>query len=354
MKKIYKIWISGFIATSIISTAVIIPIEITKNNNSNLSTIDSDDKTNIISNDNISRNNSFNINEIYTNWSNKTPSEHLITNDFNEILNYNKDQNSKLNNHYSYINEVMLALNNSDKKSNQIMSELSAQLNKLTTSQQNQIKNQMLKMHDITSKEKITYKNSSIILSGFTTSSNIKKVNALLLKYQTEAAEHALNNKDNVSFMLMHAQLNFESNTQTTIGRLINSLNVATDVFAGISAAAATFAAFEYTLAWWFGISIPWAIASTAISAAAGAFSAGCGIAAMTYQEKANQLPYGWDTAITAFFSVYPLGTCMSTLIKLSQAVVATVTLCSWAFSVAGAAISIALFILDIFNTVND
>ena len=82
------------------------------------------------------------------------------------MLNYNKDQNSKVNNHYSYINEVMLALNNSDKKSNQIMSELSAQLNKLTTSQQNQIKNQMLKMHDITSKEKITYKNFSTILSG--------------------------------------------------------------------------------------------------------------------------------------------------------------------------------------------
>ncbi|MBO6095434.1 hypothetical protein J6P11_05565 [bacterium] len=57
---------SGFIATSIISAAVITPIEITKNNNSNLSTIDGDNKTNIISKDNISRNNSFNINEIST------------------------------------------------------------------------------------------------------------------------------------------------------------------------------------------------------------------------------------------------------------------------------------------------
>ena len=88
MKKNYKIWISGFIATSIISAAVITPIEITKNNNS-FSTIDSDSKTNIISKDNISRNNSFNINEISTKWSNNTPSKHLITNDFNEILNYN-------------------------------------------------------------------------------------------------------------------------------------------------------------------------------------------------------------------------------------------------------------------------
>ena len=355
MKKIYKIWISGFIATSVISAAVITPIEITKNNNSNLSTIDSDNKTNIISKDNISRNNSFNINEISTKWSNNTPSEHLITNDFNEILNYNKDQNSKVNNHYSYINEVMLVLNNSDKKSNQIMSELSAQLNKLTTSQQNQIKNQMLKMHDITSKEKITYKNFSTILSGFTTSSNIKKVNAVLLKYQTEAAKRALNNKDNVSFMLMHAQLNFESNTQTTIGGLINGLNIATAVLAGISAAAAIFAAVEYSIAWCtFGTSTAWAIASTAISVAAGAFSAGCGIAAMAIEADANQLPYGWETAVTAFSCIYPLGTFIGTLLKLSTAMATTVTFCSWAFAVVCAYVGIGVFILSIYNTIND
>ena len=354
MKKIYKIWISGFIATSIISAAVITPIEVIKNNNSNLSTIDSDNKTNIISKDNISRHNSFNINEISTKWSNNTPSEHLITNDFNEMLNYNKDQNSKVNNHYSYINEVMLALNNSDKKSNKIMSELSSQLNKLTTSQQNQIKNQMLKMHDITSKEKITYKNFSTILSGFTTSSNIKKVNAVLLKYQTEAAKRALNNKDNVSFMLMHAQFNFESNTQTTIGKLINGLNIATTTFAWISAAAASFAAIEYGLAWWFGISIPWAVASTAISVAAGAFSAGCGIAAMTIQSEANQLPEGYETAVTAFSSVYPLGSFIGTLVKLSSAVITTVSLCGWAFAVAGVVVAIAIAILDTYNTIND
>ena len=135
----------------------------------------------------------------------------------------------------------MLALNNSDKKSNKIMSQLSIELNKLTTDQQNKVKNQMLKMYDITSKEKITYKNISTILTGFTTSSNIKKVNAALLKYKIEAAKHVLNNKDNVSFMLMHMQFNYASNTQTSIGRLINSLNDATAVFAGISASAALF-----------------------------------------------------------------------------------------------------------------
>lgn len=354
MKKIYKIWMSGFIATSIISAAVITPIEITKNNNS-FSTIDSDNKTNIISKDNITRNNSFNINEISTKWSNNTSSEHLITNDFNEILNYNKDQNTKVNNHYSYINEVMLALDNSNKKSNQIMSELSAQLNKLTTSQQNQIKNQMLKMHDITSKEKITYKNFSTILSGFTTSSNIKKVNAVLLKCQTEAAKRVLNNKDNVSFMLMHAQFNFESNTQTTIGKLINSLNIATTTFAWVSAAAASFAAIEYTIAWCtFGASIAWAIASTAISVATGAFSAACGIAAMTFQSDADQLPEGYETAVTAFSSVYPLGSFIGTLVKLSSAVITTVSLCGWAFAVAGAVVAIAIAILDTYNTIND
>ncbi|MBO7044241.1 hypothetical protein J6W34_06970 [bacterium] len=152
----------------------------------------------------------------------------------------------------------MLALNNSDKKSNKIMSQLSIELNKLTTDQQNKVKNQMLKMYDITSKEKITYKNISTILTGFTTSSNIKKVNAALLKYKIEAAKHVLNNKDNVSFMLMHMQFNYASNTQTSIGRLINSLNDAAAVFAGISASAALFAAGEYVAAALdFGFSTP-------------------------------------------------------------------------------------------------
>ncbi|MBQ5500866.1 MAG: hypothetical protein IIT81_01485, partial [Mycoplasmataceae bacterium] len=197
--------------------------------------------------------------------------------------------------------------------------------------------------------------NFSTILTGFTTSSNIKKVNAVLLKYQTEAAKRALNNKDNVSFMLMHAQFNFESNTQTTIDKLINGLNIATTTFAWVSAAAASFAAIEYTIAWCtFGASTPWAIASTAISVAAGAFSAACGIAAMTFQSDANQLPEGYETAVTAFSSVYPLGSFIGTLVKLSSAVITVVSLCGWAFAVAGAVIAIAIAILDTYNTIND
>ena len=94
-----------------------------------------------------------------TKWTNNTSSEHIITNDFDEILNYNKNTSASNKNHLSYINNVLLALNNTDKKSNKIVSVLSTELNKLTTNQQNQVKNQMLKMYDITSKEKITYKN---------------------------------------------------------------------------------------------------------------------------------------------------------------------------------------------------
>ena len=355
MKKITKILASGFIATSIISTAIITPIEVTRNNNSNLSTTITSDKRNILNKSNLTKNTSFNINEISTKWSNNTPSKHLITNDFNEILNYNKDQNKKLNNHYSYINEVMLALNNSDKKSNKIMSQLSIELNKLTTDQQNKVKNQMLKMYDITSKEKITYKNISTILTGFTTSSNIKKVNAALLKYKIEAAKHVLNNKDNVSFMLMHMQFNYASNTQTSIGRLINSLNDAAAVFAGISASAALFAAGEYVAAALdFGFSTPWAIASTAISAVAGAFSGLCGITASHYQSEANQLPEGYETAFSEFCNIYPLGILPGQIIQLATTTSITITACSWAFPVATAAADIVVFILSIYNTIND
>ena len=307
---------------------------------------------------NANKNASFNINEVSKKWTNNTPSEHVITNDFDEILNYNKNTsaaNISNKNHLSYINDVLLALNNTNKKSNKVISAFSTELNRLTTSQQNQVKNQMLKMYDITSKEKITYKNVETILSGFTTFDNIKKVKNLLLKYQTEPNNTTLNNKDKISYMLMHAQFNYSNNTQTTIGKLINSLNDATDVFAGISAAAALFAAGEYTAAIFdFGFSAPWAIASTAISAISGAFSAACGIAAMTIQSDANQLPGGWNTAITAFVSVYPLGSIIATLTKLSSTVITTVTFCSWAFAVGAAAVPIAIFILDIFNTIND
>ena len=74
----------------------------------------------------------------------------------------------------------------------------------------------------------------------------------------------------------------------------------------------------------------------------------------MTIQSDANQLPGGWNTAITTFVSVYPLGSIIATLTKLSSTVITTVTFCSWAFAVGAAAISIAIFILDIFNTIND
>ncbi|MBO7044242.1 hypothetical protein J6W34_06975 [bacterium] len=66
MKKITKILASGFIATSIISTAIITPIEVTRNNNSNLSTTITSDKRNILNKSNLTKNTSFNINEIST------------------------------------------------------------------------------------------------------------------------------------------------------------------------------------------------------------------------------------------------------------------------------------------------
>jgi hypothetical protein len=74
----------------------------------------------------------------------------------------------------------------------------------------------------------------------------------------------------------------------------------------------------------------------------------------MAIQSDANQLPYGWETAVTAFSCVYPLGTCIGTLLKLSTAMATTVTFCSWAFAVGTAYVGIEVFILSIYNTIND
>ena len=235
------------------------------------------------------------------------------------------------------------------------MRQLSIQLNKLTTSQQNKVKNQMLKMYDLTSREKITYKNISTILTGFTTSSNIKKVNAVLLKYQTEAAKHVLNNKDNVSFILMHVQFNYASNCQTTIGQLINNLNDVSTAFAWTSAAATIFAAGQYIAAAFdFGFSTPWALGATAISVITGAVSACCGLAANHYQSEANQLPEGFQTRLSEFCNIYPLCMFPAQLIELITTATITISTFSWVFPVATAIVDIAIAILDTFNTIND
>ena len=213
----------------------------------------------------------------------------------------------------------------------------------------------MLKMYDLTSREKITYKNISTILTGFTTSSNIKKVNAVLLKYQTEAAKHVLNNKDNVSFILMHAQFNYASNCQTTIGQLINNLNDVSTAFAWTSAAAAIFAAGQYIAAAFdFGFSTPWALGATAVSVITGAVSACCGLAASHYQSEANQLPEGFQTGLSEFCNIYPLGMFPAQLIELIATATITISTFSWVFPVATAIVDIAIAILDTFNTIND
>lgn len=125
-RKIALISSIGIIAATTTIACVVSAIT-TSNNNENIEI------------KNANKNVSFNINEVSKKWTNNTPSEHVITNDFDEILNYNKNtcaaNISSNKNHLSYINDVLLALNNTNKKSNKVISAFSTELNRLTTSQ---------------------------------------------------------------------------------------------------------------------------------------------------------------------------------------------------------------------------
>lgn len=74
----------------------------------------------------------------------------------------------------------------------------------------------------------------------------------------------------------------------------------------------------------------------------------------MNYQEETNQLPYGLQTAVTAFSAIYSLGSTTWKLLKLTTTTITTITFCDWTFAVGSVALAIATFVLCVLNTIND
>ena len=81
-------------------------------------------------------------------------------------------------------------------------------------------------------------------------------------------------------------------------------LKIARTVLITVSATSAVLAAGFWAAAWFFGISIPWAISATLVSGITGSAAAGLGIAIIKYDQELNK----WDKAIRAGTSTVSLG----------------------------------------------
>lgn len=237
------------------------------------------------------------------------------------------------------------------------MLELSKQLKVLNQNQKNKIKNQMLKMFEITSKTNLNPNNITEILKSFTTKENIKKVEEEIRKIDTNAKDKI---KEKTSFFSLKNQDKivkysyYSDNQKTTAGQVINKLNVATSTLAGISAGAAVAAAISYGIAWLtFGASIPWAVGATVLSAVTGALSAATGIASLAIQREANQTPSGWSVAITTISGAYSLTSVIKTLVTTATSISVAAGTFSWVFPPVIAAVAVVVFILSVFQTIN-
>ncbi|AGM26534.1 hypothetical protein SSYRP_v1c09470 [Spiroplasma syrphidicola EA-1] len=135
--------------------------------------------------------------------------------------------------------------------------------------------------------------------------------------------------------------INNVNEAKNVLTKFDKDLLTAQNSLATLSALAGVAAAGFWAAAWWFGISIPWAIAATAISASFGVAAAGIGF----YRSKHNLSPgiinaatWAWQirTIASSFKDiVYPI-------LAASETVVAS---SSWAFPAATAALAVILVI---------
>lgn len=130
----------------------------------------------------------------------------------------------------------------------------------------------------------------------------------------------------------------------------VYNLKIAKTTFTTISAAAAISAAGFWAAAWWFGISIPWAIGSTAVSALAGGIAAGISITLVKYDNELS----GIDKATISAAATYKLGHIFYAVLKpLLIGSGATATSLSWAFPAVIAIVPLVSAILAWINLFN-
>lgn len=133
----------------------------------------------------------------------------------------------------------------------------------------------------------------------------------------------------------------------SSLENYVYNLKIAKTTFISVSATAAIAAAGFWAAAWWFGVSIPWAVGSTTASALAGGIAAGINIALVKYDNELS----GIDKAAISFASIYKLGHIFYAVLNpLLIGSSATATSLSWAFPAILSIIPVASAILAWIN----
>lgn len=301
------------------------------------------------------KNKNDNIPHVSTSWSNDTLSEKAINGDFTNILNYSP--------HYIYPDDSFISLvqtssklmQNKNSVHTKQMVEISHLLKSLNKSQQNQVKNVMLKMDDFVAKKTLTQKDLPDILNQITTQKNVTYSMNYVQKY-----EEKINEKEREVSASQHENLFCDdcmlyANNDSS-GYVINNLSDSRDAFLGAAVAAALFSAAMYAAAWWFGISLPWAIASSGVAIGCGLLAGILGISVDSLKAAANKAPSGWATGFTTLVTVYNLGRIFSKALLLSIATESTLSALSWVMPLVSGVvmgISLVVMILSQLNMIN-
>lgn len=157
-----------------------------------------------------------------------------------------------------------------------------------------------------------------------------------ILQEQNNFISQQLNQVNTINILdvkVLDAQQEF-----ATLDAHVKKLRIESTIFTTLSVAAAVAAAGFWAAAWFFGISIPWALAATAVSIATGILLAGINISLVKYDKELN----GINKASLTFGVTYKLGNIIYEILKpILITVEGTLTATTWAVPAVTAAIGV-------------
>ena len=256
-KKIKYLLFSSIGIISIGAAAIATPLIVLKQN---------DNYTSITNNNKIDAVTSNKLASFSKKWEIKTKDQQDIQNQFNQFLNY--DSNDDLN---SVQDITLLAVNGNTSKHKQLMIKISKGLKKLSISQQNQIKNGMLEMHELTKNNPITNKNMDLIYGHFISKNKINEIKTRINSIKNETSYNTKCTSSNQKAVL------FNYNQNLSVEQWIGNLQTGAFTASGVAMLAAAIS----VLMWFcdfFGITTYAALGASCVAALAGIIAVGLGI----------------------------------------------------------------------------
>lgn len=280
-----------------------------------------------------------------TKWNNNTKNTQVIQNDFNSIVNF--DKNKKESTFISLIKTSQVINNNSNSKFSTEISKVSNELKVLPESKTNQIKNEMLYMYLASKNNGLNYNTLPKVLSKITSLNNIQYIENQLISTK----ENGNTDTNKINLFVYHP---FSFTGFVSCGTVADKLTWSSDAFAILSGASAAFAAMMYGFAGLsFGGTLPWATGATVVAAVSGVIAGSLSIAAMTVEGQANKLSDGLATSYNTLITVYGMGNFLPSIIVAITTTTETLTAFSWVFPAIGAALSVAAIVVSFLQQFN-